>query len=560
MIGTTGTARTATAEPSALRPTWLSIGLPDVLFIFLSLAILQKASMGMMDDPGLGWHLRIPDQMWEWGGFLREEAFCQPTLGRPWVTQAWLGDLLFRTVYWWGGLNAIAVLTTLTITLVLRILYVQMRSAGVPWPAALGWTFLATLGTATSWVARPNVFTFLGLVLTVQICRQFHRGEISTRGTLWLVPLFALWPNMHGGFLAGVIALCVTYATEWAVVLGAAKPDRRVDAWRRIRWWTGLGPVLFAATLVNPYGLNLHLWNVQLLTDSFIQSGTTEEWLPPDFGADGWFRIELLILLLPLLAASSRLRIDAVSLMLCVVWLHFALTARRYSPLWVVVAAPVLAELSCRVPWIVRIAGRLKEGISDDLRHVLTARAGKPAWSASAVFAMALLLVSPWLGQVARHDPKYMPAAALDRLLAEYRGERVFHSVNWGGYLIWHGWSCQPRLKTWIDDRLDVHGPEHMAEYFSIISAASGWQQSLDRHAIGLLCIPTDSRLAEAVAASSQWKGLFREQGVAAFRRAEVVGATEPAPPGSTSPAAVSPGSPPRALPAAIARTERPAP
>ena len=48
--------------------------------------------MRMMDDPGLGWHLRYADQMIEQGGFVYEEPFCYPAAGHRVVQRAWLSD------------------------------------------------------------------------------------------------------------------------------------------------------------------------------------------------------------------------------------------------------------------------------------------------------------------------------------------------------------------------------------------------------------------------------------------------------------------------------------
>ena len=70
-----------------------------MLLAFFTLCVLQSAGARMMDDPGLGWNLRIADLMWERGGFLYHEEFCSPTEGKPWVTQAWLGDILLRLAY-----------------------------------------------------------------------------------------------------------------------------------------------------------------------------------------------------------------------------------------------------------------------------------------------------------------------------------------------------------------------------------------------------------------------------------------------------------------------------
>ena len=174
----------------------------DVVFVFFTLGILQTAGSGMMDDPGLGWHLRSADLIWESRGFVYHEPFCYPTEGRPSIAQAWLGDILLRLVYGWGGLNGIAVLTALCVALTIRLLYTRMTGGGINWLLAASWAFLAALGTSPSWVARPNVFTLPALVLVAGICERFHAGAISAKKTLWLLPLFLFWPNIHGGFLA----------------------------------------------------------------------------------------------------------------------------------------------------------------------------------------------------------------------------------------------------------------------------------------------------------------------------------------------------------------------
>ncbi|AGA27490.1 hypothetical protein [Singulisphaera acidiphila] len=502
------------------RRPWYAIGFADVVIVFFTLCILQNAGTRMMDDPGLGWNLRIADLMWENHGFLYREQFCSPTEGRPWVTQAWLGDILLRLAYGWGGLNGIAVFSSLCIALTLRFLYTRMTRDGIPWHAAAFWTFLAALGTSPSWVARPNLFTFPALVLVVDLCERFHRGAIPARKTLWLLPIFVLWPNLHGGFLAGILALGVTYLVECATAVLAFDSVARLEARRRLRWWTGLGVALFAATLVNPYGFGLHLWNLRMIRDPFIQTQSTAEWLPPNFLDQGWFRIEMLVLLFPTLGVLSRQRISSLALALTVVFLHFGLTSSRYSPLWVVVAVPTLASLATRIPWLESLAAKLSARLSPELRAGLEVRPERRSpYLVSFAFAGLMLFASPWMGHLAHHNQELMPSQALDRLLANYQGERIFHGANWGGYLTWHGWGLHPRLKTWIDDRLDVHGPEHTKDYRSLLAAPPNWEERFAQDQVDLLCIPAETRLASEARASVRWRVLLDDNQVAIFRR-----------------------------------------
>jgi len=493
------------------RP-WYSLGFADVVFVFFTLCILQTAGTRMMDDPGLGWNLRIADLMWENQGFLYREQFCFPTEGRPWVTQAWLGDILLRLAYGWGGLNGLAVFSALCVALTLRLLFTRMTRDGVHWLAAGFWTFMAALGTSPSWVARPNLFTFPALVLVVDFCERFHRGAIPARNTLWLVPIFVLWTNLHGGFLAGILVLIVTYLVECSTAVLATDAECRGAARRRVRWWTVLGVGLFIATMVNPYGFGLHLWNLRMLRDPFIQTRSTAEWLPPNFNEPGWFRIEMLVLLFPTLAVLSRRRVSALALALGVVFLHFGLTSSRYAPLWVVVTVPTLAALASQVPWFKTLKAGLPAG--------LARTPGRPPSLVSFSFAGLLLLGSPWMGHLAHHNQELMPSRALDRLLADYHGERVFHGANWGGYLTWHGWGLRPRLRTWIDDRLDVHGREHTDLYRELLAAPLGWEEMLERSQVNLLCIPADTQLAHYARSSARWRLLFDDGQVAILRLA----------------------------------------
>src|SRR5947209_15939267 len=152
------------SEPS--RPGFFRLGVADFLFAFFALAILQRAAFGMVDDPGLGWQLRIPDAMLEQGGFLYSDPFGRNTQGEPWVPYGFLGSTALRLAWGWGGLDGLAMLTALVVAFVVRCLYRMMVSDGVPPVQAVVWAFLAALGISSAWVARPHLFTLLFLLVT----------------------------------------------------------------------------------------------------------------------------------------------------------------------------------------------------------------------------------------------------------------------------------------------------------------------------------------------------------------------------------------------------------
>lgn len=506
-----------TAESPAPKP-WI-IGVADVLVLLFVFGMMQRSRDAMLDDPGLGWHIRNIDAMRAAGGWLYEDPFTLPhfpgnTVG-PWRTNQWLPDILFWAAYHWGGLEGIAAVAVIVLSLTFRLLYGMLIADRIAWPIAALWTFLGAMATSISWVARPNIFSILFLLIVVRTCDLFHDGRIGWRQLLWLAPLFAVWANCHGGFIAGLITLGAATAIETAIACFHLDSDERRKSWLKVFQFGLLSALCLLATLANPYGWGLYTWIFSLLGDKFFAELHTE-WLSPNFHESGAFRYELLILLLPVLLAFTSRRPNLVALGLCILWLHFALQGRRYVPLWAVAATPILARASVGIDWLNDRWRRLP--ISVDMRELLNGGAGPRPVIASCILCFGLLGWARWNDDFSRHNPQHVPAEILDRLLAVDRGRVVFHDYNWGGYLTWHGW---PRLKNWIDDRNEAQGRQHIEEYFSILAAKPGWRDKLDRAKVALVCVTPQSPLAMHIANDKGWKSLAGDDFAVLFERVD---------------------------------------
>jgi hypothetical protein len=501
---------------SLLRP-----GIADLVFLFMAVVALRGAAQGLLDDPGLGWHLRNIDAIRAEGWWLRADPFTDPCGGEPvaWYSNQWLGELPLYLGWRLAGLEGIAVVCALVIALVARCLYRMLINDGLPWPLAVAWTALGALGTSCSWVARPNLFMVLFVLLTARVLEQYHRGRLSHRATLWLLPLFAAWANMHGGFLAGFILLGLALAVEAILAVGSFVPEERRAARGRALHLVLLCGGAFLATLLNPYGVGLYRWTLQLLGDAYFMT-LHQEWKPPPFQAAGAMRYELLMLLFPLVLAASRRRPGLLELVTAVAWLHLALTGFRYVALWVVVAVPVMARSSLDIPYLQELARRWQ--LTAQPGSLFFTRQGSAGWLWSALLAVGLLAVGCALeGRVARHKQEIIASEALDRFLVEIEtwrdrhGRRpvIFHSYDWGGYLTWHGW---PGVLNWIDDRNEVQGQARVKEFFAIRDAEPGWEWKLRN--VDLICIESGARLTSCLSSRPDtWRELYRNDQAVIF-------------------------------------------
>jgi hypothetical protein len=507
---------------SAARRPWYQPGGADLVFLVAALFIIQTARQTMCDDPGLGWHLRNIDAMRAEGGWLTTDSFSGPRGGQPWRSNQWLGEVPLWLGERWGGVEGIAAVATLLLAFMLRTMYRMLLSDGLPWPGAVFWTCLTAVGTSCSWAARPNLFTTLFVMLTARVCVLFHEGRLSRRATLWLLPLFCAWANIHGGFVAGFTLLGATLVIETVLAFFGTTPEDRLRARGRAGHLALLLAGAFLATLINPYGPSLYSWIFQLLGEPFFMD-LHLEWKSPDFHGQGAMRFESLLLLLPLLLAVSQRRPNLVELGLTLLWFHFALTGFRYVALYVVVAVPLLARSSMHIPWLQEQARRLQQAGQGNL---FATRPTSPSWVWSVVVALLLL---GWAhaaqGRFARHKQEIVATAALDRLLeihAAYRAKNgtspvVFHSYDWGGYLTWRGW---PAVRNWIDDRNEVQGKEHIEDYFAILQTNPGWDRKLDQAHVQLICIQPEAPLTYRLAERSAWREIYRDPYAVIFERA----------------------------------------
>ncbi len=517
-----------TAPAVARSPRWLPVS-ADVVFLVLAVVIVQGGRTSMLDDPGLGWHLRNLDAIRAQGWWLTEDPFTFHPQGesRRWLTNQWLGELPLWLGWRWAGEEGIAAVTALVLAFTLRCLYAWMVRDGTPWPTAVLWTSVAAAGTAVSWVARPNIFTMLFLLLTVRVCERFHQDRLSRGQTLWLWPLFMVWANTHGGFLAGLFTLGVTLCVEFLIALAALDvADRRAAARRGLHLALLLtGAVL--ATLVNPYGIELYRWVFQLIGDRYFMD-LNHEWKPPPFRVPGSFRYELVLLMFPAVLAVTQRRPNLVELSLALAWLYLALTGFRYVALWVLVVIPLLARCSLEIPWLQAIGQRWL--LTAGEASLFSPRAESRHWLWTAIVAAGLLL---WAraaeGQFAGHNPKIIPTAALRRALELHRARpeaRIFHAYDWGGYLTWHGW---PSLRNWIDDRNEVQGRAHIENWNSIVTAQPGWDKKLDDARAELIVLHADTPLIEllshparrsaAAEPEERWREVYRDEFAVIFQR-----------------------------------------
>ena len=177
----------------------------------------------------------------------------------------------------------------------------------------------------------------------------------AARALVWvLVPLSALWANLHGGFAAWLATLAIL------PLVSAAERN-----WPAVRRYASLTAACAVATLANPYGWHLHAHIAAYLRSSWILDNV-QEFQSPRIRDENMLVFAALLLAGVALSSRALARRQWFEGALVLVWALAALRSARHVPLYAVVAAPVIAS-ECACWWAVLgpgfAAGRCGAGL-----------------------------------------------------------------------------------------------------------------------------------------------------------------------------------------------------
>ncbi len=460
--------------------------------VFVTWAIVQPFAFHRQlinSDGDLARHIRVGEIILERHSLFREDLFSYPMAGEPWVAFEWLSEVIYALVHYAGGLAGVAIFAGLTIALTYALMVRFLLSRGVDPLFAYLVTMTAAVGGAAHWLARPHLFTLLAIVLLLYLL------EPTKRPRLWLYAmLFAVWANLHGGYLYGFIMIGLYLAGDLVEMQLAESRTVWVE---RAKHHAAALLVSVLATLVTPHGFALFGHLVGSLGQRYVVDNTSE-YLSPDFHTvySQMFLCVLLLIIGGL--AISRERPTFPRLFLMLANIAFALYARRNISLLSLTVLPIIA---------LHLDGQWRRLPEFAMRQVFARdepRTSKGRWaSLTTVIMLALALMHGNLAGLQlipdRFDERDFPVVAVERARAAGLQGRMFNEFIWGGYLI-YAW---PEQRVFIDG--GFYGEKMTRAYAQILFRGPGWREAMRKWDISLALIPSGSALAFDLVQEPGW-------------------------------------------------------
>jgi hypothetical protein len=467
---------------------WLTPSLVELFFlaIFLTAFAHPAGVQALLFDGDTGWHIRTGELVLASGRVPHTDPFSFSRAGQPWFAWEWGCDVVFASLNRWRGVAAVATFSGMVLALAAAALFARMLRRGDGLWIALAATMAAVSASSVHYLARPHIFSILFYTLTLWILEVDRR---SPSPLVWmLVPLAALWANLHAGFVILPATL---------LVLAACGP------WKR---YLPLALAAAAATLLNPYGWHLHRHVWEYLNAPWILEHV-QEFQSPNIRTEGMVVFALLLLG----AVAVAARADRFNAVLVLLWSFAALRSARHVPFFAIAAAPVVAGV-CATAWRKRSAIakpdaplRILWELSQELGRL------RPAGVWLPVLAAAMVVI-PFSNSTGFPDTRF-PVRAVERneqrLAPVAAGmPRILTSDQWADYLIFR---LYPRERVFFDGRSDFYGPSLGDDYRRLQAAKGDWRPLLDRYGFDLALLPNDWPLSTFLSREPGWREIYRD-------------------------------------------------
>lgn len=480
--------------------------------ILLVLNLLLSNSWRLLLDSDTGWHIRAGDLILAGRSVIRRDPFSHTMAGGEWFSWEWLTEAAMALLHRWRGLPGVAAGAILALLGGYLALNRRMARLGSDPVIAFALTIFASLCSIVQWLARPHLVSVLLLTVWLWLVEDYRRHRARR---VWLiVPLIALWANLHGAFSVTFALLAVYAAGEW-IEWGLRGEWWSPGVRRVVGTYAGLGAASLLAAMANPFGPRLLLHIFEYLSDRGLLSSIVE-FKSPDFQTFNGRLIELLLLVGVVSAGNALRRGGVVEAGLVLFWSHLTLQSERHVTLAVVAICPVAAEQLTLLAgeladrwgaWRPLGAGReWYRGVMEvDARLSVAAyflgAAALVAWLPSSAAGKSLLPQS--------FSPERFPVAAADFIERANLPGNMFAADQYGGYLIYR---LYPRLKVFVDGRSDFYRQQTvLADTDAVSQAMPGWEKIVERYGVRWMLLKRDDPLARIALMGGYWNVVYED-------------------------------------------------
>lgn len=477
--------------------------LANLLFLALFLCLSFSTGKFLLSDADTGWHIRAGEYILATFSVPKQDIFSFITPPPYWVNHSWLSEVIMAFIHQSLGLTGVVIFFGLLISLVYSILFRLMQKEGGNIFLAVFIILLTIVSSFLHWLARPHIFSLLLFVISYYYLEQFQSRHIQT--LYFLPPLILLWVNLHGGFISGFILISV-YLIGNLVKFILSRDEAKELHGKKIKVLALTLVTCLFISLINPYGVEVMLYPVKFISQKSIIDHIAE-FQSPNFHHLLLLPSKYFLLLMILVIGILKKNMDAIEILLIILFVNMALFSQRFIPLFCIVAAPIFVR---NAQWIFnQTKSRLVDLFqkkSNDI-YLMDASGAGYLWLAVGILILTLAVATNRIEH--KFDENRKPVEAVNFLKKVSLKGNMFNDDEFGDYIIY---SAYPQYKVFIDGRGDMYGVDQFKEYLTMVYFKPGWEKIIEKYKINWIILNSDSILSRYLMERKDWGLIYSDK------------------------------------------------
>ncbi|MBL8098675.1 MAG: hypothetical protein JNK81_05810 [Anaerolineales bacterium] len=457
-----------------------------VLFVALILIFILLTRTPI--DADMWWHLRAGQIMFEQKQILLTDVFSYTRNGTEWVNAFWISEILLYALYAIGGFFAITFFVSIIGVVTFYLIWCRL-SGNIFINAFI--VILAAITAAPIWGPRPQILSFLLIAILDNL--------LIKKQLRWIwIPLFALWSNIHGGWIWGFLLISAHIAGEAIEQFTSQEKN-----WSEIKNLIGWSALSSLAIGFNPNGLAIWILPFQQINVSL----QIQEWLSPDFHQIAFHPLLWMIFFL-LLSAPFAKKQNWSQIFKVLGFAYLTFFSQRNIALFAIVATPLLSD------WM----NATLQHFQRDTR--LTPRGELPRplrLFINSILVLALTVTAlgnTYLASLPEKVDENYPVHAIKWIKENQPQGNLFNSYNWGGYLLW----TLPEYPAFVDGRADLYGNEIINQWHAVVSGNENAIHILDEWQVNLILIEPYWEITKVLEMNG-WQKVYEDEQAVIFIR-----------------------------------------
>jgi hypothetical protein len=495
-LSTSAPAQSA-ASASIAGPFRRIFTFPAAILSLLIFLIAYAGDKFEINEPDIWWHLRNAKQILMTHSFPRFDTYSFTSAGSAWIDHEWLSELIYYGAFKALGLRGIVLLFFGISVLTFCALYYLSCKAGANPKTAGAVSVLGILVASVSFGPRMLLFGWLAMSILLIILQRYAAARPAP---VWILPaLFALWVNLHGSWLFGLIVFGVFIVSglfNFEIGNVVAKRFSRNDLKKLL---TTAG-VCILALFINPFGYKLVGYPFDMLFRQQTNMQHVEEWRSVDFHDPRGKIVMILLLVILATAVCSRRKWMLHEVLLGAFALYSSLTYWRMQYFAALIFIPLIAT---------RIT----------LFADYNPKKEKPVLNAAIIAVVIGVMIwrFPAEDRLRARVAEIFPEAALSYMEKAGMTDHVLNEYFYGGYMTWRS----PEIKDFIDGRADLFVYNGTFDDYVRFSRIDQSLEILDKYKIKYVLLSRQNPNAYLLGNVPRWRRVYNDNLATVFARAE---------------------------------------